>query len=161
MGLNLSNEQIARELDLDKDDLADMAGFLRKTVNENSVEELLEGEVEFDEVYIKAGHKGQPDKVLSAGRPPRCRALKGAPGRGTLASEKPPVLGMIQRSGCVWIRMLENVRIKTIEPLITGMVKKGTHIYTDEYCIYNWLEKAGYRHKTVNHSKGVYARAIA
>ena len=120
--------------------------------------EPLSGEVEFDEVYIVAGHKGQPDKVLAAGRAPRCRRLKGAPGRGTLATEKPPVLGMIQRCGCVCIRMLENVQAKTIKPLIMGMVEKGTQVYTDEYGIYNWLESAGYPHKTVNHSRGEYAR---
>ncbi len=114
--------------------------------------------MEFDEVYIVAGHKGQSEKVRKAGRLPRRRRLKGARGRGTLATEKPPVLGMIQRSGCVWIQMLENVQIKTIKPLIMGMVEKGTQVYTDEYSIYNWLESEDYRHKSVNHSIGEYAR---
>jgi hypothetical protein len=44
----------------------------------------LSGEVEFDELYLVAGHKGQPDKVKQAKRPARCRRLKGARGRGTL-----------------------------------------------------------------------------
>ncbi len=34
----------------------------------------------------------------------------------------------------------------------------GTQIYTDEYNIYSRLEAWGYRHKTVNHSLGEYAR---
>jgi len=58
----------------------------------------LSGTVECDETYVVAGHKGQPDKVAEAGRPPRRRRLKGARGRGTKATEKPPVFGMIQRS---------------------------------------------------------------
>ena len=37
------------------------------------------------------------------------RNPKGRRGRGTLAGEKPPILGMIQRGGEVCIQMLENV----------------------------------------------------
>ncbi len=68
----------------------------------------LSGVVEFDELYLVAGHKGQPDKVKQAKRPARRRRLKGARGRGTLANEKPPIFGMIQRSGDVVIKMLDN-----------------------------------------------------
>jgi hypothetical protein len=35
-----------------------------------------------DEVYIVAGHKGQPDKVARQQRQGRRRRLKGARGRG-------------------------------------------------------------------------------
>jgi hypothetical protein len=38
--------------------------------------------------------------------------FKGQRGRGTLAQEKPPVLGILQRSGEVVIQMLENVQQK-------------------------------------------------
>ncbi len=54
---------------------------------------ILSGEVECDELYLIAGHKGQPEKVREANRKARCRRLKGARGRGTLATEKPPCLG--------------------------------------------------------------------
>lgn len=96
--------------------------------------------------------------MKEAGREPRRRRLKGARGRGTLANEKPPIFGMIQRSGEVVIRMLENVKQETIKPLILKIVVAGSQIYTDEYGIYNWLEKSGFSHKTVNHSVGEYAR---
>ena len=111
-----------------------------------------------------AGHKGQPEKVTEVGRKPRCRRLKGARGRGTLATEKPPVFGMIQRTGEVVIRMLDNVQQATIKPLILQTIMPGTQIYTDEYNIYlcprgySRLEAWGYPHKTVNHSAGEYAR---
>ena len=59
----------------------------------------LTGEVECDEVYLVAGHKGQPEIVQELGRPGRRRRLKGKRGRGTLDTEKPPVFGMIQRDG--------------------------------------------------------------
>jgi len=54
--------------------------------------------------------------------------------------------------------MLENVKQKTIEPLIKGMVAKGTLIHTDEYDIYDRLGAWGYGHKRVCHAKGEYAR---
>ena len=65
---------------------------------------------------------------------------------------------MIQRGGEVCIKMLENVQQKTIEPIIKNAIGADTLIYTDEYNIYDRLEKWGYRHKTVNHSIGEYAR---
>ncbi len=54
---------------------------------------MLFGEVECDELYLVASHKGQPEKVREANREPRYRRLKGVRGRGTLATEKPPVFG--------------------------------------------------------------------
>ena len=117
----------------------------------------MEGEVEFDEVYVVAGHKGRLDKVKEKKRKPRCRRLKGKRGRGTLESEKAPILGMIQRCGEVVIKMLPNVKTATIKPIIQNIVKIGTLIYTDEYSIYNKLTQWNYEHKTVNHSAGQYA----
>lgn len=63
LGLNLSTDQIAKELDLDSSDAHDMASLLREGVAEKKPEVVLSGEVECDEVYIVAGHKGQPDAV--------------------------------------------------------------------------------------------------
>jgi transposase-like protein len=116
------------------------------------------GEIECDEVYIIAGHKGNPRAVEAKGRKARRNRLRGAPGRGTLRSEKPPIFGMIQRGGEVMIRMLENVQIVTIAPLIFETIERESLIYTDEYNIYGRLEQWGYEHKTVNHSSGEFAR---
>lgn len=116
------------------------------------------GEVECDEVYIVAGHKGKPAAVKAKKRTGRRNRLKGSRGRGTLAKEKPPILGMIQRNGEVVIRMLPNVQQTTIKPVITQIVAAGTLIFSDEYNIYGRLVEWGYDHKTVNHSQGEYAR---
>src|SRR5689334_6294062 len=101
---------------------------------------------------------GQPGGRPKKGRAGRCRRLKGACGRGTLEKEKPPILDLIQRDGQVVLRMLPNVKQKTIKPVITTVVAKDTMIYTDEYSIYARLPMWGYRHKTVCHSRGEYAR---
>ena len=65
---------------------------------------------------------------------------------------------MIQRSGEVMIRMLENVEQITIGPLIRSAIAEGSVVYTDEYDIYSRLEEWGYEHRTVCHAEGEYAR---
>jgi transposase-like protein len=65
---------------------------------------------------------------------------------------------MLQRGGRVVIRMLANVQQATIRPLIAATIAPGTLVHTDEYDIYSRLEEWGYRHKTVCHGKGEYAR---
>jgi transposase-like protein len=67
MGLNLSNEQIAQELDLDKNDVQHMTSLLRGGVVERKPTPQLAGEVECDEVYVVAGHKGNPAEVRKKG----------------------------------------------------------------------------------------------
>ena len=110
----------------------------------------LSDEVECDEAYVIAGHKGQPEVVQSKGRQGRRRRLKGKAGRGTLEKERPPVFGMIQRGGQVVINLLANVQQKTIEPFIKDTIVPGTLVYTDEYSIYARLQSWGYGHKRVN-----------
>ncbi len=65
---------------------------------------------------------------------------------------------MIQRGGDVLIRMLPNVKIPTIEPILRTVIQAGSLVFTDEFNIYGRLERWGYQHKTVNHSAGEFAR---
>jgi transposase len=65
---------------------------------------------------------------------------------------------MLQRGGKVVVRMLEDVKQATIRPLNAATIAPGTLVHTDEYDIYARLEEWGYRHKTVCHGKGEYAR---
>ena len=54
--------------------------------------------------------------------------------------------------------MLANVQQTTIQPIIAAAVAKGSLVHTDEYKIYARLPAWGYRHKTVRHGRGEYAR---
>src|SRR3954454_25165319 len=54
--------------------------------------------------------------------------------------------------------MLANVQQITIQPIIEATDPKDALIHTDEYGIYGRLEGWGYRHKTVCHGRGEYAR---
>ena len=67
MGLNLSNRQIARELDLATSDVQAMTEALRQGLTARTPAVVLDGEVEVDEVYVVAGHKGQPAAVAKRG----------------------------------------------------------------------------------------------
>src|SRR5947209_19227634 len=69
MGLNLSNRQIAQELDLGEADAQAMTEQLRYGLAAKLPPARLEGEVEIDEVYVVAGHKGQPAAVAKGGVP--------------------------------------------------------------------------------------------
>ena len=67
MGLNLSNQQTALELGLCQSDVQAMTEHLRHGLVAKVPVATLEGEVEIDEVYVVAGHKGQPAAVAKRG----------------------------------------------------------------------------------------------
>ena len=67
MGLNLSNRQIAKELDLAVSDVQAMTEQLRQGLTAKIAPVILQGEVEIDEVYVTAGHKGNPTAVAKRG----------------------------------------------------------------------------------------------
>jgi hypothetical protein len=67
MGLNLSNQQIAQELDLNKDDVHQITCQLRAGIVAHKPQGRLRDEVECDEVYVVAGHKGHPEAVQKKG----------------------------------------------------------------------------------------------
>jgi transposase-like protein len=67
MGLNLSNEPIAQELDLDADDAQRMTALRREGIVRRKPEVQLSGAVECDEVDVVAGHKGHPEAVRKKG----------------------------------------------------------------------------------------------
>src|ERR671927_1480820 len=67
MGLNLSNRQIAEELGLNGSDVQVMTEQLRSGLAAKVPAARLDGEVEIDEIYVVAGHKGQPAAVAKRG----------------------------------------------------------------------------------------------
>ena len=67
MGLNLSNRQVASELGLDGSDVQAMTEQLRRGLVAETAAVELKGEVEIDEAYVVAGHKGQPAAVAKRG----------------------------------------------------------------------------------------------
>jgi transposase len=58
----------------------------------------------------------------------------------------------------VVLHRLANVQQTTIQPSIAAAVAKDSLVHTDEYKVYARLPAWGYRHKTVCHGRGEYAR---
>jgi len=71
-----------------------------------------------------------------------------------------PVLGMIERNGNLICQVVSNTQQNTIEPIIKKNIKRGSHIYTDEWHAYKDLCK-NFNHQIVNHSIKQYVNKNA
>lgn len=98
-------------------------------------DEKLGGVVEVDETYIGGKSKGK---------------------RGRGADKKAIVFGMIQKNGDVMLKIVDDVKAKTLQPIIEANVKKQSEIQSDELLSYKGIDKKGYTHNRVNHGKGEY-----
>lgn len=103
------------------------------------------GDIEVDETYIGGLEKNKHAK----------RRIKGTQGRNT--KSKTPVVGVIQRKGRICAKVIEDVKIKTIEDYICKRVRKGSRIYTDDFLSYAQLGKK-FRHQSVSHAGGEFVR---
>jgi transposase-like protein len=70
MGLNLSNRQIAAELEMSEPQIHEMTTTLRNGIVAQEPNVMLEGTVECDEVYVVAGHQGHSESVKKKGENP-------------------------------------------------------------------------------------------
>ena len=113
-----------------------MGHEIRKFMAKADGETPLDGTVEADETYIGG------------------RTTGGKRGRG--APNKTVVFGMLERDGDVMTKVVPNVRMKTLQPIIEENVVAGSTVHTDELKSYNGLSKAGFEHETVNHGAGEY-----
>jgi transposase-like protein len=122
----------------------------------------MSGAVECDELYVTAGLKGRNNsqRIKRSGREPRCRGLKRR-GRGTWDEDKPPIFILVERGGGEDYVPSSDVSGDTADKIIGRRASKGSTVYTDCFASYSGLSEAGYRHETVNHSTGEYAKGEA
>ncbi len=130
----ISAKQIERETGVTYKTAWRMCNQIRKMLDENI--DPFTGETEIDESYFGGKRKGK---------------------RGRGAAGKTAVVGIANRQeGKIEAIAVPNTQRKTIFPIIESEVEKGTQIYTDEYSVYNTLEKIGYKHDKVLHSHNIY-----
>lgn len=100
---------------------------------------LLSGTIEMDESYFggKSKEKG------------RSTARKGA------------VVGMVERKGAVAARHTDDVSRWRLHRELKGHAKPGSTVVTDDFHGYRYLERAGYAHRSVKHSRRQYGRGEA
>jgi transposase len=95
----------------------------------------LKGVVEADETYIGGKRKGK---------------------RGRGATGKTPVVGLVQRGGDVQAKVVPIVTTEHAFGNLARSVEKGSTIYTDEFPVYNYCKKFGFKHGVVNHGQKQY-----
>ncbi len=78
--------------------------------------------------------------------------------QGRSLDKKTPVIGLIQRKGDAIAKVVRNVKFSSVIPLIRKNVKPGSTVMTDEFRIYNPIEKMGYEHHKIKHSEGQYVK---
>lgn len=105
----------------------------KKMLNNNIV--LLSSSVEIDETYIGGKRHGK---------------------RRWGAKGKTPVLGIAQRKGKVFAKVVENVEGKTLLALVKQKIIDKSIVYTDELPAYNPLSQLGYVRKRVHYASKVY-----
>ncbi len=113
---------------------------IRKHMAEVDGDPPLTDHVEIDETYI-------------GGRKPK---IKGFTGRG--AKGKTVVMGILERGGEVFTKVVPTAGRKSLIPPIIERLRPGTRISTDEWGAYRILKQLGYDHETVNHSADEWVR---
>jgi len=125
-----------------------LAHRIRLAMKETPLAEALKGIVEVDETYIggkpRKGAKDENGDIIINKR-----------GRGT---RKTPVMALVERNGRVRTRVMDIVDANNLKTAIRENVSHKALIMTDELQAYNGIGKEFAGHKTVNHSKGQYAK---
>jgi len=80
---------------------------------------------------------------------------KGKRGRG--AGGKTAIFGLVQRGGEIRTFVVDDVKKKTLMPLIEQNVENGARMTTDEFYSYNAV-KDKYQHGVVRHSAGEFVK---
>jgi transposase len=70
---------------------------------------------------------------------------------GRYAGDKHVVLGMLEKGGELITRVVPNVKMHSLVPVVQEHVLPGTHIHTDALPSYQHLGKLGYQHSKVRH----------
>src|SRR5215813_4051 len=97
-----------------------------------------------------AGHKGPPEVVHSQGRPGRRRRRPSQAGRGTLAQDTPPVLGLLERGGRVAVQRWSKGKQQPMVPCIQAPRESGSLVDPEADSMYAHLERGGDAQKSVN-----------
>lgn len=140
----ISSMQLAKEIGVSQQTAWFMLGRLREACGDGDDINRLSGVVEVDEGFIGGKEINKHE------------SKKRRMGRGPVG--KIAVLGMRERGGRTFAKVIPNRTIQTIQGAIHEHVEVGSQLYTDEHVAYTDLDGLFFKHDTVNHSTGEYAR---
>lgn len=140
----ISSMQLAKEIGVSQKSAWFMLQRLREACSDPDSQNKLKGIVEVDECFI-GGKEGN-----------RHESKKKRLGRGPAG--KVPVLGMRERNGRTFAKVITERSIQEIQGEIFAQVETGSTVYSDDHAAYSDLDGLFFRHETVNHAAGEYAR---
>ncbi len=163
----ISAKQLERELGVTYKTAWRMFNLIRNQLMEQDPDEKLTNRVEMDETYV-GGKPRATDRAKwqKPGLTVQSQAVSWA------HDKKTPIFGMVQRNDKVWedgktkatVTNYGNVVAYVVPKkmqsdvirLMDDQVKDGTTIYTDDSRLYDWMDKSGWEHHKVRHSRGSY-----
>ena len=135
--LEISARKTSKELNINYGLVHRKFMQFRKAIAEhcNNQSNKLNGELELDESYFGGKRKGN---------------------RGRGANNKTIVLGILERKGQVYTKIVENVSKETLMEEIKNKTKKGSVFYTDGWRSYADLKQFG-KHNIIKHNEDLFA----
>ncbi len=143
----ISSMQLAKEIGVTQKTAWFILGRLREACSAPDNIDKLKGIIEIDEAFFGGKEKNKHEwKKLHAGRGPVGKAA---------------VLGMRERGGRTRAQVVQQRNLDFIHGEINAGVEVGSQLYTDDHIVFEGLDGLFYRHESVNHSAGEYARGAA
>lgn len=143
----ISSMQLSKEIGVSQQSAWFMLQRLREACSSPDGQDKLRGVIEIDECFVGGKEANKHErKKLHAGR--------GAVGKSS-------VLGMRERGGRTRAKVIHLRTLDNIHGEIHGAVEAGSQLYTDDHLVFSDLDGLFYRHDTINHAMGEYARGPA
>jgi transposase-like protein len=140
----ISSIQLSEALGITQKTAWALGHRIRRAMENGEFDKPLKGVIEVDETYIGGKEKNKHfDKKT-----------KGAQG----GSGKVPVLGIVERGGNLYAKIIPDNKKATIQNIIAQKVEQGSIVNTDGAKQYNDIENLGYKKESVNHSRKIYVR---
>ncbi len=139
----ISSLQLAKQIGVTQKSAWFMLHRLREACGGKNLTKL-KGIIEIDETFVGGleGNKHE-HKKLHAGRGP---------------VGKTAVLGMRERGGRTLARPSQQMTFDEVHGSIHEHIEAGSTLYTDDHAIFEGLDGLFFRHDTINHTIGEYAR---
>jgi transposase-like protein len=146
----LSARQLARDLGINRKTGWYLQMRIRKAMQEDQDKDLFNGIVEIDETYLGGAMRNHSKKKRDE------RKEKGLQVTGM--EHKQPVIGLLERSGRIKLKVIEKANSVNIKPIVADTVSAEAKVVTDGFGAYRGLNKLHKEHHVLNKEKEEYVK---
>lgn len=143
----ISSVQLSKDIQVTQKTAWFLLQRIRQAFHQNPYEKF-DGEVELDETFVGGKNKNRHWN----------KKVKNSQGRSF--KDKVPVMGILQRGGKVFCKVVKNTSYKQLTAPILRKVKRTATLYLDEWQGYKVIKKV-YNHHMVDHGHGIYVNGDA